>query len=158
MTLCPLGIIRAWFRAAPVLQDGSAWRFSLCVCVFLLFPSRRKDSFHPIHSCRVQATDSAPVHRERRPALVCHAISSSQGWPVWEKLCGWVPKSALHALLFFCPPRIPSTQWKQQQRPRSRALPPNTRLPLVTCKVAVAYTKLTASWQASVAQAPASSA
>lgn len=37
MTLCPLGIIRAWFRAAPALQDGSAWRLILCVCVCFFF-------------------------------------------------------------------------------------------------------------------------
>lgn len=85
---------------------------SLCLCVFLLFPGRRKDSFHPVHSCRVQATGSAPVPRERRPALVCHAISRSQGWPVWEKLCGCIPKSALHALLFFLPSLHPEHTMK----------------------------------------------
>lgn len=37
ITLCPLGIIRAWLRAAPALQDGSAWRFILGVCVRFFF-------------------------------------------------------------------------------------------------------------------------
>lgn len=105
-----------------------------CLCVFLLFPDRRKDSFHPKHAFLEKAGGPAPGPGERGPALMCHAISGSQGWPAWEKLGGPVPKSALHAL-FFLPSPSPKHTMKTTATATISSPSLNTRLPLVTRKL-----------------------
>lgn len=156
MMLCPLGISRTWFRAAPALQDGSAWRFILCVCVCFFFSQaggRIPFILYIVAVCRRPTRPQCLERETSGPGVPCYQPFprlASLGKALWMS-----SKISITCIIVFYPPRVPSTQWKQQQQPQSRALPPNTRLPLVTRKVAFAYTKLTASWLPSVAQASA---
>lgn len=59
--------------------------------------------------------------------LVCHTISGSQGCLAWEKLHGPVPKSALHALLFWLS-LIRANTMKTTATASFLKPPPSTRL------------------------------
>jgi len=113
---------------------GTQLSANVCVCFFYSQAGGRIPFIPNMLAWRRRAGSPAPGPGERGPALMCHAISGSQGWPAWEKLGGPVPKSALHALLFL-PSPSPKHTMKTTATATISSPSLNTRLPLVTRKL-----------------------
>ncbi|CAM4688953.1 unnamed protein product [Leuciscus chuanchicus] len=133
VTSVTLSDVSACGQASPNLGRKVVQAFA---CVSSI--PRQEEGFLSSQTCLHgeggRAGGPAPGPGERGPALMCHAISGSQGWPAWEKLGGPVPKSALHALLFL-PSLSPKHTMKTTATATISSPSLNTRLPLVTRKL-----------------------